>query len=73
MLVQLLKINWPGCLVPQIPAHKIFKLKNENIIQDRCHLLQLFYADCSRCPYIANSEEFKDFGRANIEYSKVFK
>lgn len=73
LLVQALKASWPGCYIPQIPGHKLIQLKNESVLADRCHLLHIFYQDCAKIPYIYNSEEFRDFGRANIDYAKVYK
>ena len=58
--------RWPGCYVPAIPE-KAFKNRDDEFVEMRRQLLELFMRECSKFEYLAESREFKIFTRQNGE------
>ena len=68
-----MKNRWPGLYVPNVPLKRTGLSKVAGVIgnsslvteSERCFLLNLFFRQVARCPYLTESDEFGIFIRDN--------
>ena len=63
--------RWPGCFVPCIPEKQMLGDKDEGFIEERRSLLNRFMLECSKFPWILESQEMKIFARQPGEVTET--
>lgn len=71
MLRIVLAQRFPGLYVPPIPPKVTMNNTDKEIVEERCSLLNLFFKQLVRCPYLYESEELKLFIRPHIDIEKA--
>lgn len=51
----------PGLYVPPIPGKKVVGNKSQSFVEGRCFLLNMFFKQLSRCPWLLESDEYNIF------------
>ena len=62
--------RWAGLYIPPIPNKRTVGNTKAEFVNERCFLLNLFFRQLARCPYLVESAEFEIFVRpqsANIK------
>jgi sorting nexin-1/2 len=72
-----LQTRYPGLYVPPIPPKKTTGKKDEAIVKERMHFLDLFLKECCELRYIAASPELQMFlrpsGDLEVMLKKIYK
>jgi PX domain len=62
--------RFPGLYIPPIPPKKSSSKNEADKAWERSHILNLFFKQVVRCPYLYESEEFRLFIRPTVSLEK---